>query len=227
MNVDAEDRIFEFEEKPAHPKSNLASMGIYVFTWSKLRQYLIDDEADPNSSNDFGKNILPNMLGDEQRLFAYVFDGYWKDVGTLDSLWEANMDIINPKVPLELKDRDFRIYARNYAKAPSYIDPKASIKNSMISDGCTIKGTVENCIISTGCVIEEGAVVKNTVIMPDSVVEKDAKVIYAIIGEKTVVHEAAEVGKEPAECPAVWGLSVVGSNRVIEKGQVIGPKEVV
>ncbi len=227
VNANPDGMIYEFEEKPKNAKSNHASMGIYIFNWKVLRKYLTEDEADPNSSNDFGKNILPNMLHDEQRLFAYVFDGYWKDVGTLDSLWEANMDIINPKVPLELKDPDFRIYARNYAKAPSYIDPKASVKNSMVSEGCVIRGTVENSIISAGCVVEEGAVVKNTVIMPESRVEKDAKIIYAIIGENTVVHENAEVGKEPAECPAVWGLSVVGSHRVIEEGQVIGPKEVV
>lgn len=227
INTNPDNSIYEFEEKPKHAKSTNASMGIYIFNWKVLKKYLIEDELDPDSSNDFGKNILPNLLNDHQRLFAYNFTGYWKDVGTLESLWEANMDLINPNVNFDLRDRDFRIYARNYAKPPSYVATSATVENSIVSDGCNIKGQVENSIIFTGCVIEEGAVVKDSVIMPNAVIRSGATVLYSIIGESCEVEKDAFVGKEPKDCPATWGLSVVGTGKVIQEGQVIGPKEVV
>jgi glucose-1-phosphate adenylyltransferase len=227
VNTNPDGSIYEFEEKPEHAKSTNASMGIYIFNWKVLRKYLIEDEENPNSSNDFGKNILPTLLEDDQRLFAYNFAGYWKDVGTLESLWEANMDLINPKIPFEIRDKNFKIYARNYAKTPSFIATSASVENSMVAEGCNIKGSIENSIISTGCVIEEGAVVRDSVIMPNAVIQAGAVVQYSIIGENSVICKDAQVGKAPKDCPSTWGISVVGTNKTIEEKQVIGPKEVV
>lgn len=228
INTNPDNSIYEFEEKPKHAKSTNASMGIYIFNWKVLRKYLIADEQDPNSSNDFGKNILPNLLHDQQRLFAYNFSGYWKDVGTIESLWEANMDLINPSVPFELKDQDFKIYSRNYAKPPSFVASSAAIENSLIAEGCSVRGHVENSIIFTGCVIEENAVVKDSVIMPNSIVRAGASVQYSIIGENAVISKEAVVGASPSDSPInAWGISVVGTNKVIEEKQVIAPKEIV
>lgn len=148
MNTDDDMRIVEFEEKPPVPKNNLASMGIYVFSWKKLREYLIADNQDPNSSNDFGKNIIPNMLNNGEKMFAYLFSGYWKDVGTIDSLWEANMDLLAEKPELDLHDDNWRIYGRNLVLPPHFIGEEASVHNSILCDGCNIYGTVENSILS-------------------------------------------------------------------------------
>lgn len=227
INTNPDNSIYEFEEKPEHAKSTNASMGIYIFNWKVLRQYLTADEENKNSSNDFGKDILPNLLNDRQRMFAYPFKGYWKDVGTLESLWEANMDLIDPEPNFKLRDPNFRIYARNYAQPPSFISTEAKLENSIMSDGCNIKGLVENSVIFTGVTIEEGAVVKDSVIMPNAIIKSDATVLYSIIGEECVVNRGACVGKDPKECPATWGLSVVGTKKIIDEGQVIGPKEVV
>ncbi|MBQ7075787.1 MAG: glucose-1-phosphate adenylyltransferase, partial [Clostridia bacterium] len=153
MNTDKKNKIVEFEEKPKVPKSTNASMGVYVFKWQVLRDYLINDEEDPESSNDFGKNIIPKMLGDGKSMYAYNFDGYWKDVGTIESLWEANMDLLDKDGELKIKDSDFRIYARNYAMNSSTITKNAKIENSYITEGCTIEGQVKNSIISTGCTV--------------------------------------------------------------------------
>lgn len=228
INTNPDNSIYEFEEKPKHAKSTNASMGIYIFNWKVLRKYLIEDENDPNSSNDFGKNILPKLLSDQQRMFAYNFSGYWKDVGTLESLWEANMDLINPSVPFELKDQTFKIYSRNYAMPPSFISSSAKVNNSLVVEGCTVRGEVENSIIFSGCIIEDGAVVKDSVVMPGSVIKSGAVVQYAIIGEGAVIKNDAIVGNSPKDCPInAWGISVIGTHKVIEEKQVIAPKEVV
>ena len=166
MNTDANGVITEFEEKPANAKSNNASMGVYVFTWEKLRSHLIADENDPNSNNDFGRNIIPNMLSQNEKLVAYTFDGYWMDVGTIDSLWEANMDLLKDPPPINLHDRKWRIYARNVGRPPGYVGEKAKISNSLVAEGSDVNGIVENSVLSGGVVVEEGAEIYDSVLMP-------------------------------------------------------------
>ncbi len=219
MNTNDDNSIYEFEEKPKKPKSTKASMGVYLFTWKVLRQYLIDDEKDPDSSNDFGKNIIPNLLKDGKKLFAYQFDGYWKDVGTLDSLWEANMDLLDPGVPIELKDKDFKIYARNYAEPPCLIKKSAEVKNSFVGEGCIVKGKIQNSVVSTGSVIEEDAIVINSVIMPNSTIKSGAVVKYSIIGEQCVIGENAKVGKIPEN--ADRSICTIGKGTYVNPGEVI------
>lgn len=228
MNTHADHSIYEFEEKPKHAKSNQANMGIYIFDWKVLKKYLIMDEQDPNSDHDFGKNILPGLLADKQRLFSYPYAGYWKDVGTLESLWEANMDLINPSVPFELREDGFKICTRNYAKPPSFIASSATLKNALIAEGCDIRGTVVNSVVSTGCSVGDGAVVRDTVMMPNACIAQGATIDYAIIGESAVIEQHAVVGRSPKNHPIdSWGLSVVGAEKRIEKHQVIAPKEIV
>ncbi|MBQ2896910.1 MAG: glucose-1-phosphate adenylyltransferase [Clostridia bacterium] len=220
MNLNDDGSIYEFEEKPKQPKSTKASMGIYIFNWQILKQYLIEDEKNPSSSNDFGKDIIPKLLNDNKKLFAYLFEGYWKDVGTIESLWEANMDLLDPEIPVQLKDPDFRIYARNYAKPSSYISKDAVLENSFVSEGCVIKGTAKNSVISVGCEIEEGAVVENSVIMPNTVIKKGACVNYSIIGEDCVIEENASVGTDDKK------ISVIGHDKVVPSGAVVSGQEV-
>lgn len=228
MNTNEDDSIFEFEEKPAKPKSTKASMGVYIFKWDVLRQYLISDEENPESSNDFGKNIIPNMLNDKCRLFAYSFDGYWKDVGTIYSLWEANMDILGEKPKLQLKDSKWRIYARNYAMPSSFISSESKTENSFVAEGCEIAGTIRNSIISTGCTVGSGALVEDSIIMPNTVIEASAVIKHAIIGENCTVGVNAKVGDHPEfYSKSEWGIAVVGNNKTIEKNTVIHPKEIV
>jgi glucose-1-phosphate adenylyltransferase len=229
MEVDKDDKIVEFYEKPAEPKSNLASMGIYVFNWKTLKHYLEQDEANANSSNDFGKDIIPTMLGEEQKMFAYRFDGYWKDVGTIDSLWESNLDLLSPKVELDLTDKSWKIYARNPAMPPHYISDKAFVQNSLIAEGCNIYGEVDFSILFHGVTIEEGAVVRDSIIMPDTVIKKGAEVRFAIVAENSVIEEGAKVGKRPEDMENrdEWGVAVVGSNVTIGKGAVVKPKEMI
>ena len=189
MNVDENDTITEFEEKPAHPKSNLASMGIYVFTWKKLREYLIEDESDEASSNDFGKNIIPKMLKNGEKMAAYRFSGYWKDVGTLDSLWDANMDMLATGSGLDLLEKDWPIYGRSVSAPPAYLGVNARVEHSVVARGCTVEGEAENSVLSERCTVEEGASVQYSILMPGAVVKKDARVSYAIIGENGVVGD--------------------------------------
>ena len=196
MNTDENDRIVEFEEKPKNPKSNNASMGVYVFTWEKLRKYLIEDEQNPDSSNDFGKNIIPSMLRDGQVMTAYSFNGYWKDVGTIESLWEANMDLLEDVPEIDLHDKKFRIYARNLGMLPQYIAATAEVDNCLITEGCRILGKVKHSILSSGAVVEEGAEVLDSVIMPGAVIKAGAKVQRAIVAENAVVEGGAKVGEE-------------------------------
>ena len=197
-NTNPDSSIYEFEEKPKNPKNNQASMGIYIFNAKILIEYLEADEADENSSNDFGKNIIPNLLNNGEKLYSYKFDGYWKDVGTISSLWEANMDLIGSDPVLNMADRDFRIFSRNFARPPQFVGSKANIQNSLISEGCKINGTVINSILSGGVVIEEGALVKDSVIMEDVTIKKGGKVYSAIVDSDTVVEKNAVVGTENA-----------------------------
>lgn len=197
-NTNPDGSIYEFEEKPKQPKNNQASMGIYIFNTKLLIKYLEDDEADPNSSNDFGKNIIPNFLNNGEKLFSYRFEGYWKDVGTISSLWEANMDLIGDDPILNPVDKNFKIYSKNNARAPQYLGPDSKVTNSLVSEGCRIYGTVENSVLSGGVIVEAGAVVKDSVIMDDVHIKKNAKVFTSIIDADSVVEEGITVGKESA-----------------------------
>ena len=215
MNTNEDNSISEFEEKPALPKSNKASMGVYIFTWEKLRQYLVADAEDPNSANDFGKNIIPKMLGDEQRMFAYDFKGYWKDVGTIESLWEANMDLLTLPMPIDLYDTKWRIYGRNPGLAPHFIAEGASVRNSLITEGCEVFGNVDHSVIFSGVTIREGATVKDSVVMPGAVIERGAQVRRAIISEDAVIGAGATVGE------ATGNIAVVGTGvRLAAGGEV-------
>ena len=229
MNTDAEDNIIEFEEKPKQPKSNNASMGVYVFSWDKLRKYLTEDEADPNSSNDFGKNIIPKMLDDGQRMFAFPFKGYWKDVGTIDSLWEANLDIINPNVDLDLSDTSWKIYSRSPMAPPSYIDKNAIVENSSVGEGCEIDGKIDYSVVSPNVTVGTDAEIKYSVIMPGARIGKGAKIYYSIIAEDAIIEDGAQVGEIPEnlEKPEDWGVAVVGSNARIKTGTKIAPKDMI
>ena len=229
LATDENDKIYEFAEKPAEPKSNKASMGVYVFSWDKLRKYLIEDEANPDSSNDFGKNIIPAMLNDNQRMFAFPFKGYWKDVGTIDSLWEANLDIINPNVDLDLSDKTWKVYSRNPMSPPHYIGEDAVVENSSIGEGCEINGMVDYSVVSPDVIIEKDAEVKYSVIMPGAVVKEGAKVYYSIIAENAVIEKGAQVGEIPEqlENSEDWGIAVIGSNATITEGKMIAPKEMI
>ncbi len=229
LNTNPDGSIYEFDEKPAHPKSTNASMGIYVFSWDKLRKYLIEDEASPDSSNDFGKDILPKMLADGQRMFAYAFSGYWKDVGTIESLWESNMDLLDPNVTLDLADENWKIYSRNPVVAPHYVSPTGVVQNSLISDGCIIEGNVDFSVLFSNVTIAPGAVVNDSILMPGVVVEEGAVIQYAIVSENAVIKKNAVVGARPEdiENKEDWGVAVVGDNRTIGEGAVVAPKEMV
>ncbi len=198
-NTNPDNSIYEFEEKPKHPKNNQASMGIYIFNAKVLIEYLEADEADEKSSNDFGKNIIPNLLNNGEKLFAYKFDGYWKDVGTISSLWEANMDLIGDEPVINMADKNFRIFSRNAARPPQYLGVDSHIENSLISEGCKINGTVINSILSGGVVIEKGALVMDSVIMEDVTVKSGARVYSAIVDSDTVIESEATVGQEKAD----------------------------
>jgi len=224
MNANDDGTIYEFEEKPANPKSNLASMGIYIFTWEKMKKYLTLDEQDPDSSNDFGKNIIPMMLKENEKMMVYPFNDYWKDVGTIDSLWEANLDLLDPKIKLDLADKKWRIYSRTAAAPPQYIAPCANVQNSLVTDGCDIAGNVEFSILFEHVTIEEGAEIVDSLIMPGATVKKGAKVKYAIVGENAVVGENAKVGASPEEYSGEWGVAVVGPDVVVAEGQEVAPQ---
>ncbi len=226
MAVDGEDNIVEFAEKPKEPKSNLASMGIYVFSWKELRAYLIADENTEGSENDFGKNIIPAMLGSGEKMVAYRFAGYWKDVGTLDSLWDANMDMLSPGSGLNLLDKSWPIYGRTPSCPPTYVGDSGDIGNSAVAKGCTILGEVKNSVLSYNVSVGEGAEVAYSVLMPGAKVGAGAKVSYAILGENTVVGAGAVVGAGPetAEDPDKWGVAVLGPNTHISDGEVVAPK---
>mgnify|MGYP002409266402 CR=1 FL=1 len=229
MNMRDDGSVCEFEEKPKKPKSNMASMGIYVFTWSKLRKYLEADEADPGSTKDFGKDLLPAMLRAGERIFAYCFDGYWKDVGTIESLWESNMDLLNPKVPLDLSREDWKIYSRNPVMPPHYIAADAKVQNSLVAEGCNVYGLVDFSVLFAGVSIAPGAVVRDSIVMPNTRIEAGAVVQYAIVAENCVIGENAVVGRRPedVEDKEKWGIAVIGDGCRIRKGAVIPPKAMI
>ncbi len=223
LNTNPDNSIYEFEEKPKHPKSTNASMGIYVFNWKVLRDALIADEEDPASSNDFGKNIIPGLLNAGHKMMAYPFDGYWKDVGTIDSLWEANMELLgkNPEFQIRGAEKS-RIYARNSALPSSYIDAGAETSNCFIAEGSEVYGTVRHCIISTGCSIGKDAVVEDSVVMPGVVIESGAIVRHAILGENSRICRNAVVGGAFAEGEEMQ-ISVTSKGAVVEANTVLLP----
>lgn len=225
LNTHADGEIYEFDEKPEKPKSTHASMGIYIFSYKELRKYLIEDDENKNSSHDFGKDVLPAMLDAGERMFAYPFEGYWKDVGTIDSLWEANMDLLDPNVTLDLKD----IYSRNPMMPPHFVSNDAVIQNSLVADGCNVYGNLEFSILFSGVTIGKGATINSSIIMPGAVIEEGATVQFAIIAENTVVRKNAVVGAKPEDCANRddWGIAVVGENSVIDEGAVVKPKEMI
>ena len=227
MNTRDDGAIYEFEEKPKQPKSNNASMGIYIFRWSILKKFLIEDEADPESSNDFGKNVIPAILNAGHKMYAYDFSGYWKDVGTISSLWEANMELLGDDPEFDIYgDKTHKIYARNYACPSSYIDAGSSIRSSFIAEGCGIYGRVDHCIISTSCIVRKDAVVEDSVIMPNTVIESGAIVRHAIIGENCRISRGAVIGGAFADGEKKE-ISVVGKDTVIEENRSVAPGEIV
>ena len=227
LNVESDDKVYEFEEKPPHPKSNLASMGIYVFTWSKLRKYLIDDESNPNSSNDFGKNIIPNMLGAGEKLMAYRFAGYWKDVGTIDSLWDANMDLLaGSSSGLDMYDDSWPIYARTPIKPPHVTGPDAVISHSMVTGGSQVDGRVENSVLFNSVTVEQDADIQYSILMPGATVKKGAKVYYSIVAENATVETGATVGAAP-DGSENWGIAVVAGGVTVGENATIPPNAMI
>ncbi len=229
MTADEDGTITKFEEKPKAPKSTLASMGIYIFKWDKLRKYLTEDESDKTSSNDFGKNIIPNMLSSKQKMVAWAFDGYWKDVGTIDSLWEANMDLLNPNVPLDVWDPEFKIYSRTAGRPPHYLSANSHVDNCMITEGCVVKGNVCNSILFAGVKVGENAVIESSILMPGAVVEDGAVIEYSIVAENAVIKQNAHVGNRPEKVEDItkWGVAVVGADVTIGKNATVLPKAMV
>lgn len=228
MNCNDDDSIYEFEEKPANPKSNLASMGIYVFSWDKLEKYLILDEQNKDSDNDFGKNIIPCMLDSDEKMMVYRFADYWKDVGTVDSLWEANLDLLNPKIHLDLSDGDWRIYSRTDALPPQYISESSKVENSLITDGCEVYGNLDYSILFENVMVEPGASVEYSLVMPGAVIKKGAKVKYSIIAENVVVGEDAQIGKDPQEVSGEeFGITVIGEGITVAAGAKVGAKQMI
>lgn len=229
MNANPDDSIFEFEEKPPEPKSQLASMGIYIFNTSVLREYLNRDAEISCTSSDFGKDIIPNMLQNGVKLFAYRFSGYWKDVGTIESLWEANMDLLDPNIPTALLSPDWKIYGRNPVRPPQYLADTAQVQNSIITEGCEIYGAMDFSVLFANVVVEEGAVVRDSIVMPGSVIRKGAVVQYAIVAEDCVIGERARVGSRPEETEdkESWGVAVVAGGVTVGGGAVVPAKAMV
>ena len=229
LNTNEDGSIYEFDEKPKKPKSNKASMGIYVFTWEKLRKYLEEDENDPKSQNDFGKNVLPAMLNAGESMLAYRFEGYWKDVGTIESLWESNMDLLDPNIPLDLNDPEWRIYSRNPVMPPHYVAKGATIQNSLAAEGCNVYGTVDFSVLFAGVYVAPGAVVRDSIIMPGSRIEEGATVQYAIVAENSVVGANSVVGQRPEdmENKEDWGVAVIGPGCTLAPDTVVPPKAMI
>ena len=229
MLVNEDGSISEFEEKPKNPRSNKASMGVYIFTWKKLRAYLIADEAKEGSSNDFGHDVIPAMHEAGERMFAYQFDGYWKDVGTINSLWDANLDLLNPKVDLDLNDDSWRIYSKSPTAPPHYIGSTAKVENSMITEGCEIEGKIDFSVLFANVTVEEGAEVRYSIVMTGTVIKKGAVVQYAIVAENAVIESGAVVGESPENMADIndWGVAVVGNGVTIGKGAKVAPKAMV
>ncbi len=214
MNTDADSNIVEFEEKPANPKSNLASMGVYCFSWDVLKKYLVEDEMDTNSDNDFGKNIIPKMLNAGLKLIAYRFEGYWKDVGTIQSLWEANMELLDGDAGITLDDDKWRIYSKNPNKPPQYVGASAKIRNCYLTEGCEIYGDMEHSVIFEGVTVEEGAKVEDSIIFPGAVIKKGASVYKALIGSGSVIGAGAKIGADDDDASKEWINTKLCSNDI-------------
>lgn len=231
LNTRPDGTIYEFEEKPKQPKSTLASMGIYIFTAAKLFKYLELDDADPNSSKDFGKDILPTMLNAGEKMFSYQFSGYWKDVGTIGSLWEANMDLLGETPNFDVSDSKWKIHSRNPLAPPEYLGEEAEVSDSMIALGCEIHGKVEHSVLASNVIVEKGAVVKDAVIMAGTVVKAGATVTYSIIDEDVVVGEGAKVGADKALGLGLnekgKGISVIGRGVKVADGKEVAPGVIV
>ena len=229
LNTHQDGSIYEFDEKPAKPKSTMASMGIYIFNWKKLKKYLIKDEQNPKSSNDFGKDVLPAMLKGGERMFAYEFKGYWKDVGTIDSLWEANIDLLDPNVKINLEDENWKIYSQTPVLPPQYISETANVQESLVADGCEIYGDIDMTVLFPGVHIAEGAIVRDSIIMPGCRIEEGAVIQYSIVSENTVISKNAVVGARPEDVENTdnWGIAVIGDNLTIGENVVIPPKSMI
>ncbi|MCL2099815.1 MAG: glucose-1-phosphate adenylyltransferase [Oscillospiraceae bacterium] len=223
MNTEPDGSIYEFEEKPEVPKSTKASMGIYVFKWSKLKKFLIADNEDPNSAKDFGKNIITGMLASGERMFAYSFKGYWRDVGTIESLWQANMDLLDPDSGAAGRG-DWTIYTRTEGKPPQYIGETGKVTNSIVSEGCEIYGTIEHSIIFPGVVVHKGTFIKDSIIMANSVIKAGANIKYSIIDEGVTVGKKAKIGGERGD---VSGIAVLAKSINIGDGAAIAAGEMV
>ena len=224
LSTDDDEKITEFAEKPAEPKSTKASMGIYIFTKDVLVKYLTEDEANPESDNDFGKNIIHTMISDGCKLYAYPFKGYWKDVGTIQSLWEANMDLLGEQAKLDLSDPDWKISFRHDPQHPQYVGKEAVIRNSIIAEGCDIEGTVINSVLFSGIKVEKGAIIRNSVIMPDVTIKGDASVDYSILDAGAVIEKGAKVGEDMENAK---GIAVIGAGVTIGEGKGVPAGEMV
>lgn len=225
MNVDEEGTITDFEEKPAEPKSNLASMGIYIFTYEVLKKYLEADERDPSSANDFGKNIIPTMLENGEKMVSFRFEGYWKDVGTIHSLWEANMDLVDQPPKFALNDRSWSIYSRNMALAPHYVGQNAKITNSTVTEGCFIDGEIKHSVIFGGVELGEGSVVSDSVIMPGAKIGKNVVIEKAVIGADAVIGDGAKVGVNSSDDNKYASKLCTNDLVLIESGAEVGVEE--
>lgn len=225
MNVDEEGTITDFEEKPAEPKSNLASMGIYIFTYEVLKKYLEADERDPSSANDFGKNIIPTMLENGEKMVSFRFEGYWKDVGTIHSLWEANMDLVDQPPKFDLNDRSWSIYSRNMALAPHYVGQNAKITNSTVTEGCFIDGEIKHSVIFGGVELGEGSVVSDSVIMPGAKIGKNVVIEKAVIGADAVIGDGAKVGVNSSDDNKYASKLCTNDLVLIESGTEVGVEE--
>lgn len=225
MNVDEEGTITDFEEKPAEPKSNLASMGIYIFTYEVLKKYLEADERDPSSANDFGKNIIPTMLENGEKMVSFRFEGYWKDVGTIHSLWEANMDLVDQPPKIDLNDRSWSIYSRNMALAPHYVGQNAKITNSTVTEGCFIDGEIKHSVIFGGVELGEGSVVSDSVIMPGAKIGKNVVIEKAVIGADAVIGDGAKVGVNSSDDNKYASKLCTNDLVLIESGAEVGVEE--
>jgi glucose-1-phosphate adenylyltransferase len=227
LNTNPDGSVYEFEEKPKNPKSDLISMGIYIFNWKKLRKYLIEDEADPKSKNDFGGNIVPTMLNNDEKLMVYRFDGYWKDVGTIQSLWEANMEMLmSDDCDINLHDHKWRIYARNPTAPPHFVGADATINHSLVTEGCQIYGAVDNSVLFHSVTVEEGARVTHSIIMPGAVIGRDAVIEYAIIAEDAHIQPGTRIGSKQEHTPdmeitVVAAGVTVGTGRAVPAGEMV------
>ena len=226
MNCKPDGTIYEFEEKPKEPKSTLASMGIYIFSWKKLRKYLEEDEANSKSSNDFGKDIIPAMLANGEKMVSYRFEGYWKDVGMIESLWEANMDLLSPNSGLNLSDDSWKIYGRTTGSPPHFTAKGAKVQHTLLSEGCEIAGNVSESVLFSDVKVAKNANVEYSILMPGAVVEEGANVRYAIVASGAVIAKGASIGAGPSECDVdKWGVAVVAENVRIGENVKLAAKE--